>query len=236
MNHIVAISGGKDSTALAVRLAEVEQRDYTYVCTPTGRELPEMIAHWDRLEEILGKPLIRVKAAVSLVDRIRLFKMLPSHHARWCTRLTKILPYQEWLADKVPAVSYVGLRADEDRLGAVYDPQSGITQDYPLRRWGWGLNDVLGYLRKKHIIIPRRTDCDFCYDQRLSEWWELWKNHPVLWREAEGYEAETDHTFRSPHRDTWPAALRDLRARFEAGEIPKVKLQDEYERCRVCSL
>lgn len=36
--HVVALSGGKDSTALALRLAETEPRDYTYVCTPTGDE------------------------------------------------------------------------------------------------------------------------------------------------------------------------------------------------------
>lgn len=34
--HVVALSGGKDSTAMALRLAEVEPREYTYVCTPTG--------------------------------------------------------------------------------------------------------------------------------------------------------------------------------------------------------
>ena len=50
MTHVVALSGGKDSTALALRLAEVEPREYVYLCTPTGRELPEMEAHWTRLE------------------------------------------------------------------------------------------------------------------------------------------------------------------------------------------
>jgi tRNA(Ile)-lysidine synthase TilS/MesJ len=42
MNHIVALSGGKDSVAMALRLVEVEPRDYLYVCTPTGNELHPM--------------------------------------------------------------------------------------------------------------------------------------------------------------------------------------------------
>ena len=46
MKHVVALSGGKDSTALALRLAEIEPREYIYVCTPTGNEPPEMFAHW----------------------------------------------------------------------------------------------------------------------------------------------------------------------------------------------
>ena len=45
MTHVVALSGGKDSTAMALRLAEVEPQEYRYICTPTGRELPAMEAH-----------------------------------------------------------------------------------------------------------------------------------------------------------------------------------------------
>lgn|ERR1041385_2896043 len=60
MNHIVALSGGKDSTAMALRLAEIEPRDYLYICNPTGDELPEMVQHWKHLEQLLGKPLEQV--------------------------------------------------------------------------------------------------------------------------------------------------------------------------------
>jgi tRNA(Ile)-lysidine synthase TilS/MesJ len=38
--HIVALSGGHDSTALSILLKETEPRPYNYVCTPTGDELP----------------------------------------------------------------------------------------------------------------------------------------------------------------------------------------------------
>ena len=44
MEHIVALSGGKDSTALALHLRTIEpDTDFTYACTPTGDELPDMI-------------------------------------------------------------------------------------------------------------------------------------------------------------------------------------------------
>jgi len=56
--HIVALSGGKDSTAMALRLVEVEPRDYTFVCTPTGDEPPTMIEHWIKVGKMLGKPIV----------------------------------------------------------------------------------------------------------------------------------------------------------------------------------
>ncbi|KKL73308.1 hypothetical protein LCGC14_2076230 [marine sediment metagenome] len=59
MKHIVALSGGKDSTAMALRLQEVEpDTDFIYVCTPTGDELPEMVEHFGRLREVLAKPIV----------------------------------------------------------------------------------------------------------------------------------------------------------------------------------
>jgi tRNA(Ile)-lysidine synthase TilS/MesJ len=37
ISHIVGLSGGKDSTALAIRLKELNpDANYLYVCTPTG--------------------------------------------------------------------------------------------------------------------------------------------------------------------------------------------------------
>lgn len=52
------------------------------------------------------------------------------------------------------------------------------------------------------------------------------------WEEEEAY---FGHTYRSEQRDSWPAALKDLRAEFENGRVPK----DTRERtvmCRACSL
>ena len=59
--EIVALSGGKDSTAMALRLAEVEpQVERIYFYTPTGDELPTMVDHWAKLGEMLDAPLITV--------------------------------------------------------------------------------------------------------------------------------------------------------------------------------
>ena len=55
MNHIVAISGGKDSVAMATLLKETNPEiDFVNVCTPTGNEPPEWFAHMRALRERIG--------------------------------------------------------------------------------------------------------------------------------------------------------------------------------------
>lgn len=240
--HVVALSGGKDSTAMALRLAEVEPRDYVYVCTPTGNELPEMFAHWRGLGDLLGSRIVPVMAA-SLKGLIEKQNALPNWRQRWCTRMLKIEPFAAWLMERAvegyAITSYVGLRADEEeREGGDYTRVPGQTTRFPMRDWGWGLSDVAGYLQKRGVSIPRRTDCAVCFYQQLSEWFDLWIDHPEAYAEGEALEEMTGHTFRSPGRDTWPASLKDLRAEFERGRVP---MRAETNRdlfgsmkCRVC--
>ena len=243
MKHVVALSGGKDSTAMALRLAEIEPREYVYVCTPTGNELPEMWEHWRKLGELLGKPLLPVIGG-TLKGLIEKQNALPNWRQRWCTRMLKIEPYAAWLlkqAEVGPVTSYVGLRADEwDREGGDYADVPGVQMRFPMRDWGWTLDTVRHYLDMQEIVIPKRTDCAWCFWQQLGEWWNLWRDHPAAYAEAERMEAVTGHTFRSPGRDTWPVSLKDLREKFEARHIPRgADIQSSMFselKCRVCRL
>lgn len=237
MNHIVALSGGKDSVALALRLAEVEPRDdYQYICTPTGDELPEMVEHWVKIGELLGKPIIPI-SGVTLAGLIYRQKALPNWRMRWCTRLLKIEPFQAYVAQHLPATVYVGIRADETaREGVTYD-EGEVTQRYPLVEWGWGLGDVLNYLKCREVTIPERTDCGACFFQTLWEWYVLWRDRPERYERYVEWERFTGYTLRSAQRDSWPAALEGLRARFEAGDVPKQRttMKDRKMMCGTCA-
>lgn len=241
MTDVVPISGGKDSTALAVWLKENEPRDYTYVCTPTGNELPNWYRHMRDLAVILGKPILPVIGG-TLKGIIEQEQMIPNFRARFCTRLLKIDPFAGWLMQHTPATVYVGLRADEaEREGGDYRDVIGATMRFPLREIGWGESDVMAFLDQRGIRIPERTDCAWCFWQTLGEWWLLWREHPDLYAEAEAIEVLRGHTFRSPSRDSWPAALKDMRAEFESGRIPpRTQRQRDLFRgemqCRACRL
>jgi hypothetical protein len=239
MNHIVAISGGKDSTAMALRLAEVEPADYEFVCTPTGDEPDKLFAHWCKLGELLGKPIRPIVHPLGLNGLIARQKALPNWRQRWCTRILKIEPFRAYLAASAPCTAYVGLRADEEgRAGGVYDDVAGVTMRFPLREWGWCLEEVLGYLEFRGVKIPKRTDCDRCFFQTLYEWYELWRDKPGKYAHAEGQEARIGHTFRSPGRDTQPAGLKELREKFETGYVPQERRRDSLKalQCRQCTL
>lgn len=234
MKHIVALSGGKDSTALALRLQEAEPQEYTFICTPTGDELPEMVEHWTKLETLLGAPLLRITNE-TLEYWITKFQALPNWRQRWCTRLLKIEPTKAYLAANLPATLYVGLRADEPmREGGIYE---GADQRFPLREWGWGLSEVTEYLRERGVIIPRRTDCARCYGQRLIEWKRLWRDAFDIYADAARQEEKYGATFRSPGRDTWPASLAGLAEEFKRGRKVRGEKDDtDFDVCRACSL
>lgn len=239
--RIVALSGGKDSTAMAIELSEREPSpDYQFCITPTKRELPAMDAHWAKLERLLGKPLVRIPAP-SLVELIVKFKTLPNWRMRFCTRLIKIEPFMAYAEKLKPAISYIGIRADEvigenAREGTDWSGKDGVRQDFPMVRWGWGLSKVMSYLKERDIIPPPRTDCDWCFFQRLIEWYELWRDHPDRYAEGIAIEKWTGHTFRSDQRDSWPASMEELAKCFAAGRVPKeTRGRERKTMCSWCA-
>lgn len=233
VKHVVGLSGGKDSTALALRLAEVEPQDYEYICNETGNELPDMQAHWRKLELLLGKEIVRVRHTRGLIDECRKQKMLPSVFGRWCTRILKIEPTIAYMEALPPgSVLYVGLRADEEFRRGLFGED--IEVRFPMREWGWTESDVWNYLAERNVCIPKRTDCAICPYQRLGEWRDLYENYPEHYAEGIALENEIGATIRSPGRDTWPADMKSLGEEFARGR--KLREYKRGEACRVCSL
>lgn len=229
-NLVVAFSGGKDSTALALRLKEVG-KPFRLLNTPTGNELPGVREHIERIADHTGSELVDLKAP-TLAELIDEQQALPNWRMRWCTRMIKIEPCAEWLNRNKSAVLAVGLRADEQgRAGGTYAASSEIV--YPLREWGWDETRVRAYVSCKGFQPPKRTDCAVCFYQTLYEWHELWINHKRYYEEGIHWEDTIGHTFRSPRRDSWPASLRSLAEEFVAGHIPKPRKRQMM--CRVCS-
>lgn len=237
MKHVLGLSGGKDSTCLALAMKERHpELDMEYICTPTGNELPELFEHLDRLEVLLGKPIKRLGAGKTLYELIDEQQMLPNFKARWCTRILKIEPTIDYMESLPPgSLLYVGLRADEEEREGIYGDD--VKSVFPFREWGWGEADVWKFLDDRGVVIPVRTDCGVCYHQRIIEWRNLWRDQPQMFAEGVAIEEKLGHTFRTPGRDTWPVSMKGLAAEFASGR--KVRGEDKVNArgsCRVCSL
>ena len=142
--HILSLSGGKDSAALALymrdRVPEME-----YIFHDTDRELPETYEYLGRLEAYLGKPIARTQPDYSFDKWLDVFRgMIPSNHRRWCTKLLKLKPFEQYVGDS-KVVNYVGLRADEEREGFI-SRKSNITTVFPFRDDGLVKKDILRIL------------------------------------------------------------------------------------------
>ena len=191
--HILGLSGGKDSAALAIYLKDQGRDDrIEYFFCDTGAELREVYDYLDRLEDHLGKPIERLSSGRDFDHHLKRFNgFLPAPHARWCTRVMKLEPLEAFVGDD-PCVSYIGIRADEQRQGYI-SHKPNIKAAYPFIDDGIVRADVFRILEES-VGIPAyyewrsRSGCYFCFFQRRDEWIGLAENHPDLFEKAKQYE------------------------------------------------
>src|SRR5580704_4233458 len=111
--HVLGLSGGRDSAALAVYMRQnYPELPIEYFFTDTGKELPEVYEFLGRLEGHLGKPIIRLNPDRDFDFWLREYNhFLPSPRTRWCTKQLKIKPFEAWmkqfLQDGYRITSYV---------------------------------------------------------------------------------------------------------------------------------
>ena len=199
--HICLISGGKDSTALALYMRDNHpERDMEYVFCDTGEELDETYEYLTRIEAYLGKPITRLSPTDVEQYREGAFKhylkmyrdFLPSPQARWCTRKLKIEPFEAYVGDD-PVYLYVGIRADENREGYI-STKPNITAVFPFKDDGIAKDDVFRLLEQSGVGIPKyydwrsRSGCYFCFFQRKIEWVRLHDEHPDQFERAKQFE------------------------------------------------
>ena len=205
--HILGVSGGRDSAALAVYMRQHHpDLPLEYFFTDTGKELPEVYTFLDKLEGFLGKPIARLNPDRDFdfwLDEYGNF--LPSPRTRWCTRQLKLRPLEHWLRPDLEAGviihSYVAIRADE-----------------PTRE---------GY-QATHAWRSR-SGCTFCFFQQKIEWVGLAEHHPDRFAEAVDYE-KTALKDGSPFTWSQGESLTDL---VRPDRVAQIKVDYERRRERI---
>lgn len=139
VRHVLGISGGKDSAALAIYIKQnYPELDIEYYTSDTGKELDDTYQLIKNLEIFLGKEIKKLPSISS--DDLNPFdhyiKMyngyIPSSVARWCTKKLKLEPFEKFVGDDL-VISYVGIRGDEDREGYI-SKKSNIQSIFPFRK------------------------------------------------------------------------------------------------------
>lgn len=193
--HVLGISGGKDSAALAIYMKDhypdIHEK-VEYFFSDTGAELKEVYDFLDKLEAYLGKEIIRLSSGKDFDHWLKVHNgYLPSAQQRWCTRTMKIKPFENFVGDD-PVVSYIGIRADENRNGYISQKDT-IKAVFPFIEDGLVRGDVFQILEDS-VGIPEyykwrsRSGCYFCFFQRQDEWLGLKRNHPKLFEKAREFE------------------------------------------------
>jgi 3'-phosphoadenosine 5'-phosphosulfate sulfotransferase (PAPS reductase)/FAD synthetase len=160
VRHVLGISGGKDSAALAIYMKDnYPDINIEYYTSDTGKELKETYQLIDNLEIYLGKKIIRLKAYEGSHEdpfdhKLKSLKgFLPSPQNRWCTKNLKLDTFERFVGND-PVVSYVGIRGDEDREGYI-SKKSNIQSIFPFRRNMWSeevVNKVLSNQNLHEIL------------------------------------------------------------------------------------
>jgi 3'-phosphoadenosine 5'-phosphosulfate sulfotransferase (PAPS reductase)/FAD synthetase len=232
--HILAISGGKDSAALAVYMRENRPDiELEYVFTDSGCELPETYQYLDRIRAVLGIDITVIKPERDFDYWLKYYNgVLPSPQNRWCTRQLKLRPYEAYIGDDLTH-SYIAIRADEDRDG-YQNTKGNIIPRYPFVDGGITLQDVVRILDQSGLGLPdyykwrSRSGCYFCFFQSDDEWRGLKKYHPDEFEKACWYEENHSdgrtYTWRGKRQDMY-LHLRDIQ-----GEPPELNLDSTWRK------
>ncbi|MBA3016880.1 MAG: phosphoadenosine phosphosulfate reductase family protein [Proteobacteria bacterium] len=233
LRHIMGLSGGKDSTALALYLKD-RVPDIEYFFCDTHMELPETYAYLKKLEILLGKK-IKILEAKRGFDHWLAVKrgFLPSPQIRWCTEQLKLIPIERFVGND-EAISFIALRADEDRAGYI-STKPNIKPVFPFIKEGLVKRDIFRIIEESGIGMPEyynwrsRSGCYFCFFQRKIEWVRLSEIHPDLFEKSVRYEEEHD----DGRKYFWNQreSLLELVARKEQIIADHKKMMHQKKRC-----
>jgi 3'-phosphoadenosine 5'-phosphosulfate sulfotransferase (PAPS reductase)/FAD synthetase len=227
--YVCNFSGGKDSTAMLLKLIEEDYPIDEILFVDTTKEFPEILDNVDMVAQMI-KPLKITRLTLEfdyfLSDVIltrgknkgKAGYGWPDFTQRWCTT-HKVRCIDDHLGDRRhTAYRYVGLGADEqkrvDRGRAKYPKLL-----YPLYDWGMTEQDCLDYCYDRGLdwggLYEKfsRVSCFCCPLQRIGELKTLYIDFPELWDEMRRMDKSQSRRF------TYRYSLQELEDRFDREEV-----------------
>lgn len=244
---VVSFSGGKDSTAMLLKMLELGEPIDEVVCCDTYKEFPQMYEHIEKIRKVVEDKDIKFTLLQS--DKsfdYWMFDYEPKHRnpeafkakygdvkgyswanfqTRWCTGVLKtrvIDKYFKELKAKKNVVECVGIAADEiERINR----DNNRAKRLPLVEWGMSEKECLDYCYSLGYDwgglykLFNRVSCWCCPLQPLEELRKLKKHFPELWSELLEMDRKTWRQF----KDTYSVAELDKRFDFEDQRLAEGK-------------
>jgi len=225
VKHIVSFSGGKDSSAMLIRMVEEGYRidDIVFIkvmATATiGAELPEMYEYIEKMEDYIHRKITVVPSILNF-DEVFHRKHISGDYAgqiygfpiligSWCNSRLKINTIVQQQKLYGEHIQYIGIAADEPERLIRLKPHCRA----PLADWGMTENDCVSFLKGRDMLNPlykkhRRLGCWFCVKQNLDSLRVLRHDYPEYWNMMLQWDLESPHTFRPD------LTVHDLERRF----------------------
>lgn len=230
------VSGGKDSTAMALALLDAGLQP-TFVFADTGWENDRTYEYiWKVLEPKLGKIHKVSREKGGMEELVRSKQMFPSQVIRFCTEDLKVLPLADFGRAYGPeAITAVGIRAQESEKRSKLQVWDFGTVEFPLYKGGpvvqniwrpilhWSLQDVLDIHAKHGVPMNPLYDLGFsrvgcwpCIYARKDEIRKMSTDTArvdkieTLERELSEKAGDARRFFQSKRRDKAPQTIREV--------------------------
>lgn len=215
MKQYVSFSGGKDSTAMLLKMIELGEPIDKVVYFDNGLDYPEMLEHVNKVESYLNELSItfqRVYPKLSFEDGLRKYCM-PSARRRWCTY------------EKTTALKRAKEKDATYCVGIAYDEQYRLNRKtneknrHPLVEWHWTEKDCLEYCYQKGYDfgglynIYDRVSCWCCPLQPLADLRKLYFTNKKLFLRLKEFEKISGNTLRLDY------SVDELIIRFELEKL-----------------
>ena len=211
--QVVALSGGKDSVAMLLRMVELGEEIDKVIYVDSDWEFKEVRDTVMQVGKMIDKEIdvLWVDYNYLMFDRVMqrghrkgtVGYGWPTMRFRWCSG-AKIQIVNNAVRGNGEVIKCMGIAFDEQsRLGL---PQTKrIKNRYPLAEWEWTEGDCARYCKEHGVNFNgfyehhTRTGCWCCPFQTEAEMYALYEHHPDLWAKLEGMDHKSVNSFNSYH-------------------------------------
>lgn len=245
IQYSVSLSGGQDSTAMLVRMLELNYPIKHIIFCNTKYEFPQMYEYINKLDNWLKEKYNKQITILEAEKGMRYWafeypiKSVKKKENEWkigrlrglpvkggmdyCTRELKVNLINNFLKNEVDVIQCDGITITETNRG------TNKEKFYPLIEWGWDEHIIQDYLKDNGLYnilydFFYRTGCFLCPKQEIEAWYTLYYHFNDLFEEAKALEDEAkrlnciNQTFRDDY------SLLELEERFKKyNHIPSAK-------------